>query len=256
MSPTTGDTSVLTPLDEQDEVSADVSDFVIDGDVTQSDSEGILVFDRFTSGLPLLMERPSRYTNRLQGAAFSMFRPPADDKNGGLENRILWSPSIAFPFFLLFGDEKFKDQDVLKYPFLHVPSNHQPTDDTDLTVYALTLYALYTATGLLGETNDGAILTYGLEDPFEVTDADAWDAADDWARTVTPLLSDLNKARLLGFALKDVEHEAAALNVLFYLWGESRPQNELIDAGRQAADLLAGEYDVFLDQEFKPFQEH
>lgn len=246
----------VTPVDDMRASSTqDLTDFVTATGAGDDDLSGLLVFDRFTSGLPLLMERPSKYVQRLLNAAGSMIQVGEDDQNGGLANRILWSPSIAFPFFLLFGDEQFKDEDVLKYPFLHVPSNHQPTVDTKFDEYALTLYALYTATGLMGETHDGAIATYGLVDPFEVSDQESWDAAVDWAQTVTPLLADLNKARLLGFTLNDLEHEADALNTLFDLWNESRSQTAVIEAGKQAASMLEIEYNIFLDAQFKPFRE-
>ena len=225
-----------------------------DAEVDEPDDEDVMSFEKFSSGLPFLVERPSNYLRRLYGAAQNMVLPPDDDENGGLDGRILYSPAVSLPFFTLYGDEMLASEDVLKYPLFHFPQNHMPTEADDPADYALTLIALYTALGLMREDKNGDLITYGLSDPFDVDD-EMWEAAEDWAKTCRPLLAEVNTARLLLFAFNDPDDEAEPLSLLFDLWGEKRSAEEIMAAGKQAAEWLADEYGVFLDDEFKPFEE-
>lgn len=213
-----------------------------------------LAFQGFASPLPLLLERPSRYLRRLEQSASSMFRPP--ENGGDVTDRILYSPAVALPFFVLQGDELFANETVLQYPLLHVPSNHPLDESTDPSVYALTLIALYTASGLIYEDGGGNLFAYGLPvgESFTVDDKD-WRAAADWAESVVEPLGELNKARLLGFTLRDRERELPSLSLLFDLWGETRDPNEIIRSGKQAAQFMEAEYGVFIDTPFTPFSE-
>ena len=108
--------------------------------------------------------------------------------------------------------------------------------------------------GLMREDEEGDLLCYGLSDPFTCDD-DMWMAAEDWAKDTAPLLRDLNMARLLGFALNDRDNEIGPLSALYETWNEKRSADTIMDAGKKAADLLQPEYSVFLEAEFRPFQE-
>ncbi|WP_234944813.1 hypothetical protein [Bifidobacterium longum] len=118
----------------------------------------------------------------------------------------------------------------------------------------LTIIAAYTSAGILHEDVDGDVLAYDVEYPLSVAD-ELWNAASDWASEAAPLLKDLNTARLLGFALKSPNEETDALRALFESWDENRSSGEIIEAGKHAANLLRDDYNVFVDVEFRPFQE-
>lgn len=213
-----------------------------------------LLFKGFSSGLPLLVERPSRYINRLRRAALNLYKVPDDDQYGGMDARILYSPVISLPVFLMQGNELYPNESTVQYPLLHYPVNHAPDHIRDVSVYMLTLVALYSSMGLMREDEEGDLLCYGLSDPFTCDD-DMWMAAEDWAKDTAPLLRDLNMARLLGFALNDRDNEIGPLSALYETWNEKRSADTIMDAGKKAADLLQPEYSVFLEAEFRPFQE-
>lgn len=214
-----------------------------------------LRFAGFASRLPLLVERPSMFVTRLRASARSIIMLEGEsDEHGTIDDRILISPSIALPVFFLYGTELFPNEDVLKYPLLHMPANHQYDGSMQVRDYALTLIALYTAGGIMFEDGSGDLYTYGVDDPFEVDDT-AWDTAAEWATMVAEPLGRLNMARLLGFALSDPNTESEPLGILFDTWGETRGVDEIIEDGRKAADEVKPYYDVLTDFPYQPFSE-
>lgn len=210
-----------------------------------------LCFRGFASPLPLLIERPSRYLKRVTAAAESMIKPPDGED---VASRIFFSPAVALPFFILQGNELLANEMVTKYPLLHTPQNHEPDADTNPNVYALTLVALYESLGLIHEDSEGNLLAYPIEGTFTVSE-EHWTAAADWAKDVAVPLANLNKARLLGFALADQNKEMQPLSLLFDSWDENRLASDIIAAGKDAAEFLEVEYNTFLDTAFKPFAE-
>ena len=118
----------------------------------------------------------------------------------------------------------------------------------------LTIIAAYTSAGILHVDVVGDVLAHDFVYPLSVSD-ELWDAASDWASEAAPLLKDLNTARLLGFALKNPNEETDALRALFESWDENRSSGEIIEAGKHAAKFLQDDYNVFVDVEFRPFQE-
>ena len=214
------DDSFSTPASDKSEKSSAVTPLPPEPEEQQQLKP--LLFPGFGSGRPLLLERPSRYIQRLSDTASKVYAVPDGDPYGGVENRILYSPVISLPVFLLHGNERFANHDVLKYPLLNPPLNHA-WDGSDISVYMLTIIAAYTSAGILHEA--------------------------------APLLKDLNTARLLGFALKNPNEETNALRALFESWDENRSSGEIIEAGKHAAKLLQDDYNVFVDVEFRPFQE-
>ncbi|RGL95027.1 hypothetical protein DXC37_08820 [Bifidobacterium bifidum] len=208
-----------------------------------------LLFKGFASPLPLLAERPSVYLQRIRDAASSLIEVPG----GSPDDRVLFTPAISLPFLILKGDERFPNETVLGYPLLHVPQGHEPDVDTDPNEFALTMVAAYTATGVMRE-DDGDLLAYEVTDPVDI-DPDVWEAAASWAHdTVKPLMT-LNQARLLGFAMQHPKEETRPLELLFSTWGETRIPNAIIEDGKKAAEIMEGEYNVFIDRQFKPFLE-
>ena len=205
------DDSFSTPASDKSEESSAVTPLTPEPEEQQQSKP--LLFPGFGSGRPLLLERPSRYIQRLSDTASKVYTVPDGDPYGGVENRILYSPVISLPVFLLQGNELFANHDVLKYPLLNPPLNHA-WDGSDISVYMLTIIAAYTSAGILHEDVDGDVLAYDVEYPLSVAD-ELWNAASDWASEAAPLLKDLNTARLLGFALKSPNEETDALRALF-----------------------------------------
>lgn len=213
-----------------------------------------LNFQGFASPLPLLVERPTVYVRRLREATASMVRPPENDTHYGVDGRVLYTPTVSLPFPVLFGDETFANEAVTTYPLLHRPENHPLTDSSRIRVYALTLVAFYTEGGIIHEPGDGNLLAYGLAGQFNADD-EAWERAERWATMMADPLDALNRARLLGFALNDPEHENPTLATLFNAWGETRNGDDIINAGREAVPVLEQHYNDFIDIEFRPFSE-
>ena len=223
--------------------------------VTQADDEAtVYTFQGFASPIPLLAERPSLYIRRMRDAMGSMITTPDDDPHGGVENRILYSPAAALPFPVLYGNELFASETVFAYPLLHAPRNHQPYGDIRLDEYALTLTILYTATGIMRET-DGNVLAYRLQDPFEVED-ETWDEAAGLAHDMLDPLSRLNRARLLGFAVNDWANEGESLSLLFDAWEEERGPSDILADGQKAASELEDAYRTLYEGlPYQPFNE-
>ena len=221
-------------------------------DTTVKKEDKPLLFEGFGSGLPLLLEKPSSYINRLTLAARSMFKIPNGEDP---ETRVLFSPIVPFPFFILDGTEMFASEDALKYPLLHAPSNHMPDDPATLDVYALTLYVMYSINGMIAEDSDGSLFAYAVEGDFEVAD-DVWEASAEWAKDTAPILRELNLARLAGFASTLWNEERPYLEVLEDTWNiKPEEWQELSDKAPQNADLLSSDYDIITDIPFLPFEE-
>lgn len=213
-----------------------------------------LAFEGFSSRRPFLVERPTAYIARMNGAAEALLVLPDDDTHGGYEGRVLFSPLCSLPFLVLHGDEMMVSADAASYPLLHAPDNHPYDPNTDLDLYALALTALHTASGLIHEDGDGNLLAYPVTEGFTVDD-DTWEAVTEWASDVAPHLQALNTARLLGFAMRDPDAEADALSLLFSTWGVESTPDEIIRQGQESAELLRPEYNAFIDAAYHPFEE-
>ena len=157
------DDSFSTPASDKSEESSAVTPLTPEPEEQQQSKP--LLFPGFGSGRPLLLERPSRYIQRLSDTASKVYTVPDGDPYGGVENRILYSPVISLPVFLLQGNELFANHDVLKYPLLNPPLNHA-WDGSDISVYILTIIAAYTSAGILHEDVDGDVLAYDVEYPL------------------------------------------------------------------------------------------
>lgn len=223
------------------------------GDARQDDGGATLNFMGFTSPLPLLVEQPSVYVKRLRDAISSMVMPPAEnDTHYGIDGRVLYSPAIALPFPVLYGDELFANEAVTAYPLLHQPLNHPMTETTPIRVYVLTLIAFYMRNGVIHEDGNGNLLAYGLTGQFNADD-ESWAEAERWANMMVEPLDALNRARLLGFALNDREHEMGTLATLFNAWDETRNGDDIIKAGQDAIPEVEAHYNDFIDVDFRPF---
>ncbi|PWG62665.1 hypothetical protein [Bifidobacterium callitrichidarum] len=221
-------------------------------DVTVKPEQKPLRFEGFGSTLPLLLERPSKYIQRMTGAARNMIQT-ADGSPA--ESRILFSPVVSLPFFVLDGSEKFANEDVLKYPLLHAPANHPLTDPEQLDVYVLTLITMYVTAGMLAEDYDGSVYTYGVEGEFEIAD-DVWAAAEEWSKDVAPIIREINLARIAQFASLAWEEEQPAFEMLEQAWGVNPDDwQPLADKMPENVDLLKHDYDIITNLPFEPYSE-
>ena len=230
-------------------------------DTGQPDTDGtnsgnFLNFPGFATRHPLLVERPSRYVQRLNTAAQHLFTAPDNHP----ERRILFSPALALPFFLPTGDERFSD-DTIQYPLLHVPARHPYNpDECTIDQYALTLIALYTAMGIIDEPGDGDLYAVGIttEDltfPDPQEEDDAWRTCAEWAESVMHPIADVNIARLIRFTGDDPD-EQRYLQALFETWGIHDTTGDLLAQGERSAQLLANTYNAFTDLPFEPTVEN
>lgn len=246
----TADTVAPSPVMAPDAPAANQPDT---GDANGSD---FLNFPGFASRHPLLIERPSRYVQRLNMAAQHLFTAPDNHP----ERRILFSPALALPFFLPTGDEAFSD-DTIQYPLLHVPARHPYNpDECSIDQYALTLISLYTAMGIINEPGDGDLYAAGIttEDltfPDPQEEDEAWRTCAEWAESIMHPIADVNIARLIRFAGDDPD-EQRYLQALFETWGISEPTDALLSQGERSAQLLADTYNAFTDIPFEPTAEN
>lgn len=221
-------------------------------DVTAKPEARPLRFEGFGTGLPLLLERPSKYIARMTNAARSMIET-ADGSPA--ENRVLFSPVVSIPFFVLDGTERFANEDVLKYPLLHAPANHPLTDPDTMDVYVLSLIVMYITTGMLAEDSDGSLYTYGVEGQFEIAD-DVWDAAWEWSKDAAPLIRAVNLARIASFASAVWDEEQEPFSILEEAWGvKPDAWQKYADDLQRNADLLAHDYDIVTNLPFEPYSE-
>lgn len=216
-----------------------------------SDEPTPLMFSGFSSGRPLLIERPSLYLNRLHGSIGSLLIPPENDQNSGVDGRVLCSPIMSLPYPILYGDERFPDEDAASYPLLRAPANHPFNPDTDmLDTYALTaVLSLYAAGMLYDDGHD--LLTYPIQNRYEIPDG-IWETATDWVREYAQQLASLNLGRTFGFALRHPEQERDSLTTLFRVWDVTMTGDEIIADATEAANRLAPDWPF---DNFEPFKE-
>lgn len=217
-----------------------------------------LLFEGFASHHPLLIERPSRYTARLNGAARALFHTP-DNKP---ESRVLYSPIVALPFFTFHGDETFSDS-TIQYPLLHTPTNHPYNGTISTDLYALTLIVALTTGGILYEPTveqindlnleDGDLLAYETGDDYQIPD-DLWDASLGWAQDNMNAIAALNMARLAAFSSSDPGEQQLARTLLSG-WGIEDDLTTVASWGQDAASFLSVGYDAITQKPFEPFSE-
>lgn len=219
-----------------------------------------LRWEGFASGHPLLLERPSRYWNRIRGAAQAMIIPPAkDDGHGEAEDRMLFSGMLSVPFPVLYGTEGLASEDVIGYPMLHQPENRvwDPTAENAPTLeeYALTMSVAYQVMNIMVE--EGAdLVSYRIpNEEFEV-DGDLWDSCAEWVKENGELLFQLNVGRLLMFGLNDVDTEEPYWQALANMWRLEGDGDSILDDAKRAAELLEPGYNAILpDVKYEPFTE-
>lgn len=209
-----------------------------------------LLYTGFSSGKPLLIERPSRYLQRIRGGIASLVIPPADDPQGGIDARVLCSPIMSLPYPILYGDEQFPDEEATRYPLFHAPANHPYEPGEPIDVYALTVVLCMTVTDLIHE-DGGDLLAYPCPEPYTIPYS-VWDEAAQWVRAHAPQLAALNLGRALGFAMLNPDAEREALTTLFRVWDVRMTGDEIIGDAQDAAEQLA---DVWPFDGFSPFSE-
>lgn len=219
-------------------------------------ARGLLEFNGFSSGQPFLLERPSRYLQRMRDAMRSLIVLPSDRDDPGVDARILWSPIVTLPFPLLTGTEKAANEDATRYPLLHAPINYPLPEDVDWDEYALALTLLYTASDVMVE-QDTSLYTYGMHGQFEADDT-VLENIKDMAHTFNEPLRLLNMARLVDFAVRDPQREQEPLTLLLDTWQDERGLQTIVDEGRDAARMVNVLYEIMFgdDITFDPFHEH
>lgn len=216
------------------------------------DEPAPLLFSGFSSGRPLLIERPSRYLSRIRGGVESLLILPPDDEQGGDDARTLCSPIVSLPYPILYGNEMFPDEDAAAYPLLRAPANHPFDPDTDsIDVYALTVSLSLYASGMM--LDDGTdLLAYPLPSRYEIPDQ-TWDAAAAWADAHAQQLASLNLGRVFGFTLNHPDEERNWLTTLFRAWDVTIANgDEILADAYEAADKLAEDWPF---DSFEPYKE-
>lgn len=237
------DDAPVTPLHREDEGLPDLQP---------------LQYEGFSSGVPLLVERPTRFVNRIKGAAESLIIPPTpDDGNGDAFDRMLLSPMISLPFPVLYGTESLTSEEVVGYPMLHQPDNRpwDPNGEVTLEQYALTMIVAFNVMNIMAETGHDLVAYSVPVDSFEV-DGDLWDECADWARENGELLASLNIGRFLLFGSEDVETEEPMWRNMVNMWNIEGDAESIMGEAQHAADLLQPAYEAILpDVAFTPFDE-
>lgn len=241
--PTHQSETVTTPLDSP---TFDTSPVVEKYDV--------MSFQGFSSGKPLLLERPTVYVNRILNSARQLVALPADDQHDGIEGRAYLSSIFTLPAVLLYEGDMIANETVNQYPYLHFPSNQTwNPDKMGLDEYLLAIEYMFTVNDIAQETTDGDLLTYGLDGDYTI-DEDAWQSACEWVNEIKEPLTNLNRGRLLGFAMRSgSEEELRTLGNLFDMWGEERDPNQIISDAQASADDVEDLYAMLFDIPFDAF---
>lgn len=218
---------------------------------TVDDQPSPLLYSGFSSGKPLLIERPSRFLQRIRGGIESIVIPPDDDPYNGVDARTLCSPIMSLPYPILYGEEQFPNEDAAHYPLLYAPANHPYEDGTPIDVYALTVMLAMTATDLIHE-DGGDLLAYPCPEPYTIPDS-VWEESRQWVDGNARQLAALNLGRALGFAMLDPDTERDSLTTLFRCWDVRMTGDEIIGDAQEAAEQLDP---VWPFPGFTPFSEH
>lgn len=225
-----------------------------DGPTPNVEKYDLLAFQGFSSGRPLLLERPTRYVDRIIDSMRQIVAVPDGDEHGGIMGRAYLSPIFTLPFALPHEGDGISGETANRYPYLHFPANHDwNPDETSLDEYLLAIEYVYVTSDIAQETDDGDLITYGVDGDYTIDD-DLWRTACDWTKEISGPLSDLNKGRLLGFALNsDNEKEIETVSGLFDLWQEQRDPQRILDDAQQAAGDVKDLHDMLFDTPIDPF---
>lgn len=225
-----------------------------DGTPPTVEKYDVLAFQGFSNGRPLLLERPTKYVDRVIDSMRQIITIPENDEHGGIMGRVYLSPIFTLPFALPHEGDMINGEDANRYPYLHFPTNHEwNPDETSLDEYLLAIEYVYVMADIAQETADGDLITYGVDGDWTIDDG-LWRTARDWTEEISGPLADLNKGRLLGFALDDGgEKEIETVSGLFDLWHEERDPQQILDDAQQAAGDVEDMYDMLFDTPIDPF---
>lgn len=235
-------TPISTPLDDISPVATTKT--------TPAERHGdILGFAGYSSGMPLLLDKPSRCLYRMRTGIQNLIVPAANEQTpDDWDKRTLYSPIVSLPVPLLYGGEKLCNDMVEGYPFFYAPTGRHPQPGQKVDEYFLTLYLLYTTGDCIHENTDGELLSIPFTPNIEASD-EAWNDASNLAASIKPALAWVNTARAVRFAIADPAKETEPLNRLFDLWrmygfwNEQRSIEDIITCGDVAAEHLAPYYE-------------
>lgn len=212
-----------------------------------------VIFDRFCSGHPFLLERPSKYLARMRDAGEVML---ALDEGEDVTDRLLYSPLVSLPVISRRPEDKFTREEATWYPLLHAPDNKpfDPNAGIPFDEYMLTMIITYIALNIIAE-DDHDLLAYPVKDSVEVPE-DTWNAAAEWVHDNQQYLRDLNIARLVGFAMQDPDNESQPLQLLMDAWNVPVDVNGVMSKAQVAAEHLRPDFAaLFPDLPYDPFTE-
>lgn len=244
------DTRMVTPLDD-----------ATGGNHGRVETNGTLLsFEGYSSGQPFLLERPTRYIQRMRDAISSLIVLPEDQRGqDSMDRHILWSPIVTLPYPLLDDSTMGLSEQTNAYPLMHAPENYRlPTYASfeDWEEYAFTLTLLYTASDVM--TEYGAdVYTYGIDGQFMVNE-DVLKNMHDIATQYKEPVRKLNLARLVDMTMQDPDHETDALDMLLSTWEVEPDLQHIVDQGRESAEMVELLYEIMFQDNpvrFTPFSE-
>ena len=219
------------------------------------ESYDVIAFQGFSSGRPLLLERPAKYVKRVVNSMRQIIAVPDEDEHGGIESRVYLSPAFTLPMALPMEGDMVANESVNRYPYLHFPTNHAwDVAEMSLDEYLLSVEYVFVVSDIAQESSTGDLLTYGVDGDYTVDDG-IWGNARDWAKEISKPLSDLNKGRLLGFAVNsNSQKEIDTVGDLFDRWGEEREPKKVLDDAKSAAGDVEDLYNMLFSIPFEPFR--
>lgn len=245
----------VTPIEGKDEE---------DEEVAREENLQPIEYDGFASYHPLLVERPTKYVNRLRACAKSLIIPPENDTHGGTDGRILLDSAIALPVPTTMPGDMLTSEQALGYPLFYAPVDREWSVGGDVSYgeYVLTLILTYTMLDIIHEENQ-SVYAYPLSLDSRITiPDDAWEYVTHLAHEMYPLLGAVNRGRLAGLAIYNAQQygdksEADMWNKLAWEWGITIPPNETLDRADEAAEKLQPYYEeVYGDLQYAPYFEN
>lgn len=210
-----------------------------------------LLFEGFSSGRPLLVEKPSQYVSRMAAAPLAL----ATTIEGAVMDYSFVVPALSLPFVVMSDKVRPLNDEVVKYPLFHFPLSHPLSSDNLLTDQVLALTLVLYDMEAIHEDEDKDLMCYPLPPDFDCAD-EKWEAALQVAKEFSPVLSTVNLARFALFTLMEPDTERDYFKELAKMWEIEEDAPQLIKEGLDERLFFKETYEDLIDgYEPDPFRE-
>lgn len=216
----------------------------------------VSVYGQCASGKPwLLTDQPSKWQHRMDKGLRGLIAVPADDTEGGYEERRIDSPALTVIYPLLYGNEMIP-KEALDYPYFYQPLNRtlpmefEADENLGADEYAFMHVIAMRFQNLVRE-RDGDLYTRAGTNGWEASDT-VWHDARLMMDVHMHDVEDINLARFAAYASVD-ESEQPVWQAMRERWGIEESDDELFDLGYAAVANLTPDWEFLTGEKFDPF---